>query len=160
MMAVGYGYRRATTVDWTFIGVTLGGAFLGGILGFFMSFLGLIIGLLGLIALKFINVTGNMQVFLISLFATMFAGGLASFFAGSAASLSAEDLSKSESAFAQMYAIPQKLNEWVYDKLGIKKAEITSPEQVPEEVQEEIVAEALATTTAAGVPTTGATWSF
>ena len=157
-MAYGYGTPEVHKVDWTFVLVNLVGAIFGGLLGFFLSFFGLILGIILLVATMFIKgLKGNVKAFVMAFSVAMIAGGLASFIAGGSQALSSETLSQSGNIWGQMFAIPQSINEKVFETLKLKPLELT-PEMIPQSVSESIVASALATTTPP-TPTAG-TWAY
>ena len=155
-MAVGYGNRNIHKIDWKIVAVDIVGAIVGGLIGYMLSWIGLIGGIVLLIAMPYMNLKGTMKEFAMVLTISLIAGGIASIIAGGAQALDSQTLAQSDNMFAQISAIPMKINEKVFKALNIEKLQLT-PEMIPESVAQSIVSQYAIT----GQSTvTGSTWGY
>ena len=116
-MAYGYNGRTqaVTGINWMYTLQIVGGALIGGIIGFMASWAGAIAGIVGLIAIQFIKqVPENIKTFGLFLFASMFVGGLIGMFAGFGQAFSAAEMAASDSIALKVLSVPTTFNEFLF----------------------------------------------
>ena len=129
-----YRQRNRSGIDWTFVLVAGGTAIVGGLLGTLLSWVGILIGLVVLIAAQFLNDIGDTGYYgLMFLAAGMLAAGIGSLIWGSAQSLTAEQIQDTESLSGNLAGFSQKINEVLFDAVGATD-EGEAPQALPSSV--------------------------